>query len=61
MAWSGMQPTGASGEQAFYENETQVDNSYSVPASTNAMSAGPVTVASGATVTISSGATWTVI
>ena len=61
MAWSGMQPTGASGEQAFYENETQVDNSYTLAASTNAMSAGPVTVASGATVTISSGSTWIVI
>ena len=61
MAWSGMQPTGASGEQAFYENETQVDNSYTLAASTNAMSAGPVTVASGVTVTLSSGSTWTVI
>ena len=61
MAWAGFQPTGSSGEGVFYENETQVDNSYTLAASTNAMSAGPVTVASGVTVTLSSGSTWTVI
>ena len=61
MAWAGFQPTGSSGEGVFYENETQVDNNYSIPASTNAMSAGPVTVASGVTVTITSGTTWTIV
>ena len=56
--------TGASGEKVFYENETQVDNSYTIgngTATVNAMSAGPITIASGATVTIPSGSVWTVI
>ena len=61
MAWSDVMPTGTSGEEIFYNNETQVDNNYTVPTSTNSMSAGPVTVASGVTITVSSGSTWTVI
>jgi|DEB0MinimDraft_4_1074332.scaffolds.fasta_scaffold107031_2 hypothetical protein len=61
MAWADVMPTGTSGEEIFYNNETEVNNDYTVPSSTNSMSAGPVTVASGITITVSSGSTWTVV
>lgn len=38
-----------------------VNTSYSIPAGSNAMSAGPISVASGVTVTVPSGSVWTVI
>ena len=53
--------TGAGGDEVFYENGQNVTTSYSITASTNAMSAGPVTVDSGATVTIPSGSNWVVV
>lgn len=37
-----------------------VSSSYSVPSGSNVISAGPITVASGATVTLPSGSTWVV-
>jgi hypothetical protein len=54
---------GASGtnEEVIYEHEAQVDNSYSIPASTNAMSVGPLVIASGAVVTVGSSSTWVII
>ncbi len=61
MTWTDIAPTGASGEEIFWNNETQIDYSYTIPASTNSMSAGPITVASGVTITVPSGSTWTVI
>lgn len=45
----------------FYENDKTVTSSYTLSATKNAMTAGPVTINSGVTVTISSGATWTVV
>jgi hypothetical protein len=42
-------------------NSATVSANYTVPAGSNAMSAGPVTVNSGITVTVSSGSVWTVI
>ena len=53
--------TGADGDQVFYENDQSVTASYSIPADENAMSAGPVTIESGATVTIPSGSVWSVV
>ena len=64
MAWSTVPagaPTGASDEKIFFNNETQVDYSYSIPASTNSLSAGPITVASGVTVTVPSGSVWVIV
>ena len=54
---------GASGtnEEVIYEHEAQVDNTYSIPASTNAMSVGPLVIASGAVVTVGSNSTWVII
>lgn len=42
-------------------NSATVSESYTIPSGSNAMSAGPVTVASGITVTISSGSVWTIV
>ncbi len=53
--------SGAGGDAVFYENGQNVTTDYSITASTNAMSAGPVTVDSGVTVTIPSGSNWVVV
>ena len=53
--------TGGSGDACFYENSQTINNSYTITASTNAMSAGPISISSGATVTIPTGSVWTVI
>jgi hypothetical protein len=45
----------------FFENSQTISANYTLIATNNAMTAGPVTVASGITVTVSSGATWTVV
>jgi hypothetical protein len=42
-------------------NSATIAASYSIPSGSNAMSAGPVTVASGQTVTVPSGSTWVVV
>lgn len=55
---------GASGggtDDVFYENGQTVNTSYTLTAGKNALSAGPVTVANGATVTIPSGAAWVIV
>lgn len=45
----------------FFVNTQTISVDYTLAATNNAMSAGPVSVASGITVTVSSGATWTVV
>jgi hypothetical protein len=45
----------------FFVNPTTVSANYTVPTNYNAMTAGPITVASGAVVTVPSGSTWTVV
>lgn len=57
-------PTGASGggtDQVFYENDITVNSSYTISSNKNAMSAGPITIASGATVTVPTNSTWVVV
>ncbi len=53
--------SGAGGDEIFYEHEQNVTTSYSISSNENAMSAGPITVDSGATVTIPSGSTWVIV
>ncbi len=53
--------TGSGGDQVFVENGVTVTTSYTLTASKNAMSVGPITVNSGATVTIPSGQRWVVL
>ena len=54
-------PTGGGTDKVFFENEQTVDTSYSLTANNNAVSAGPVTVASGVTVTVPAGAAWVIV
>lgn len=53
--------TGASGEKIIYENEKQIDNSYTIGTNFNAMTAGPVVLADGASITIPTGSKWTIV
>jgi len=53
--------TGSSGDQVFVENDNTVNNSYTIATDRNAMSTGPVTIATGVTVTIPTGSRWVVI
>lgn len=45
----------------FVENPTEVLTDYSLPANTNAMSAGPITIANNVTVTVGANSEWTVV
>jgi hypothetical protein len=53
--------TGGGSDNVFYENAQNVTVDYTLSPSTNAMSAGPITVNSGVTVTVGSGQTWTIV
>lgn len=53
--------TGAGSDTAFLNFGQTVTGSYSIPANTNALSAGPITINSGQTVTIPSGSNWTIV
>lgn len=53
--------TGAGGDKIFIENGQTVTTSYSIPSLMNAMSTGPITIASGATVTIPADSVWAII
>ena len=52
---------GTGGDKVFFQNETIVNHSHTIPAGFNAGSFGPVTVASGVIVTVPSGSTWTIV
>ena len=54
-------PTGGGTEKVFYENENSVDTNYTLTTNFNAVSAGPVTVASGVPVTIPAGQAWVIV
>lgn len=60
-AGGGDAATGGGSDQVFFQNDQIVTASYTIPAGKNAMSAGPITIASGATVTIPDGTTWTIV
>ena len=46
--------TGGGNEQIFFESENEMNNSYTISSNHNALVAGPLTIASGATLTINS-------
>jgi hypothetical protein len=52
---------GAGTDRIFYENDLTVTTSYSITTGRNAMTAGPINVASGATVTVNSGSVWSIV
>jgi len=60
-SWGTAGATGGGTDQIFWQNGQTVNTSYSIPASTNAGTFGPVSIASGATVTIPSSSSWTVV
>lgn len=47
--------------KGLYENNASISVSYTIGTGNNAMSAGPITVAAGATVTVPSGSRWVII
>jgi hypothetical protein len=53
--------TGGGTDQVFYENDQAVTTNYTISTDKNALSAGPVTIDSGATVTVPSGSAWVVV
>lgn len=53
--------TGSGGDRVFVETNQNVTTSYTLSSGFNAMSAGTVTVASGAVITVPSGASWVVV
>lgn len=58
---AGSGATGAGGDQIFFLNGQEVTTSYLIPSNNNAMTAGPITIDSGATVTVQPGQTWTIV
>lgn len=62
-AWSqiGGGATGGGSDAIFHTNDQSVSTDFTLVGTLNAMSAGPISIASGVTVTVSSGATWTVV
>ena len=53
--------TGASNDEIFWENGTNVTADYTITDGKNAGSFGPITIDSGVTVTVGAGETWTVV
>jgi hypothetical protein len=45
----------------FFENPTTITANYTITTDSNAMAAGPITIASGVSVTVPSGSVWTVV
>jgi hypothetical protein len=43
------------------ENAQTISTNYTIPTSTNAMSAGPITIGTGYVVTVSTGSRWVVV
>lgn len=52
---------GTLGNYGLYEMVNTVYNSYTISNGYNAISAGPITIASGATVTVPTGSTWVIV
>ncbi len=62
-AWSavGGGATGGGTDDVFVENGQTVTTNYTITTGKNAMSAGPITIASGITVTVPSGSNWAIV
>ena len=52
---------GGGTDDCFYENSAIISTSYTITAGKNAVTAGPVTVQTGATVVVPSGSSWTIV
>jgi len=58
---SGGGATGGGTDQVFLENDLTVTTSYSIPATKNAGTFGPITIDSGATVTVPDTSVWSIV
>jgi hypothetical protein len=58
---AGNYPTGGNTDKIFWENDQSITANYTISATKNAMSIGPVSIANGAVVTISTGSVWAII
>jgi hypothetical protein len=56
-----LQSTALVASNGIVVNSATVNENYTIPSGSNAISAGPVTVASGVVVTVPSGSTWTIV
>lgn len=61
VAQTGGGATGGGTDDLFYENDQTVTTDYTITASKNAGTFGPITVNSGVTVTVPSGSTWSIV
>lgn len=53
--------TGGGTDKIFYLNDLTINSNYTIPATSNAGTFGPVSIGASATVTISSSSTWTIV
>lgn len=53
--------TGAPGNAVFHQNDQTVTGDYTIPVGKNAVTAGPISIATGVTVTVSAGSTWSIV
>ncbi len=51
----------ANGNSAIIENTQTINADYTIQSDKNAISAGPITIASGKTVTVATGARWVIL
>ncbi len=58
---AGGSATGGGTDRIFYENDQTVNSNYTITATKNAMSAGPITIANSIVVTINTGGNWTIV
>lgn len=61
ISWGFAGAVGGGSDAVFYENDKTITTSYTLGTNKNAVTAGPVTINSGAIVTIPSGSTWVVV
>lgn len=61
LGYRGGGATGGGTDDVFYENGQTVTTSYTLSTGKNAVSAGPITINSGATVTVGSGQSWVIV
>jgi len=61
IAGGGGGATGGGGDQVFFENDLTVTQDYTIGATKNAGTFGPVTIDSGATVTVPGTSVWTIV
>jgi len=54
-------PVGGGTDKVFWENDQAVTQNYTITSGKNAMTAGPITINSGAAVTVPAGSVWTVV